>query len=352
MPRLPGVLWLLLSTWLLLPGPTGAWAQDLPLPDWSASRLECPATVRERDRLACTLTLQRGAVDRFQEPAGADWSVSLPATALFADVDPESPARFDPDRRVLQGQTSVPPGGQRRLRFWLIAAPDTDGTRLTVRASIAGADPTHLVSTTEVDARRHPDDLRRVGAVAVTGAGVWVLGFLLSGPVFIGACVLRGGRRAGVLGLGLAAWLAVGFLLVFAAMAREDWRLWRDYRQASCTVTDTGMHTRTSGQGRHSTNISTPFVAVRFERAGATEYGTGFDSGSHLRVGGATWPGRELASFGPGAQVPCWHDPDDPARVVVVRGPGGAYLFALLPLGLLLLVIRPLWRALRRRGRP
>ena len=38
-----------------------------------------------------------------------------------------------------------------------------------------------------------------------------------------------------------------------------------------------------------------------------------------------------------------------PARVIVVRGPGGAYLFALLPLGLLWLVTPPSWRAVRRR---
>ena len=43
--------------------------------------------------------------------------------------------------------------------------------------------------------------------------------------------------------------------------------------------------------------------------------------------------------------MPRWFDPLDPAHAIVVRGPGGAYLFALLPLGLLLLVARPLGRA-------
>ena len=79
-------------------------------------------------------------------------------------------------------------------------------------------------------------------------------------------------------------------MLVFAAMARHDARLWFDYRQTVCVVTDTGQHTRTSGKGRHASNISEPFVAMRFDLAGQHAYGVGFDSGSHLRVGGDAWP--------------------------------------------------------------
>lgn len=323
-------------------------AQDLPLPDWSTSSLECPATVRERDVLRCTLTVRRGAVDRFDEPAGTEWTVTLPDKALFAEVDAESGATFDPERRVLQGQALIAPAGVQAVRFSLVAAPETDGTRLTVRASVAGAETTYLSATTEAEARRRPGETTAIGPVAVTSAGLWVMGFLATGPIFIGGCALLGGARPGVLGLAVAAWVAAGFLLVFAALAREDARLLSDYREAACVVTDTGLHTRTSGQGRHATNISEPFVAVRFEVAGRTTFGTGFDSGSHLRVGGGTWPGRELAAFGPGAAVPCWYDPEDPARAIVVRGPGGAYLFGLLPLGLLALVARPLWQAVTR----
>jgi len=176
---------------------------------------------------------------------------------------------------------------------------------------------------------------------------VWVLGFLSTRPLFLGACVWLAGR-AGVQGLAVAAWVGMGFLLVFAGMAREDARLMSDYVETQCTVTDTGQHTRTTGQGCHATNIAEPFVAVRFDLAGQPTFGTGFDSGSHVRFGGSSWPARELASFGPGAVTPCWYDPKDPARILVVRGPGAAYLFALLPLGLLALVGGPLWKRLRK----
>lgn len=229
----------------------------LDLPDWSRSTLECP-----------------------------DWRLMLPAKALF--VEASEGTTFDTEWRHVVGQTPVAPGGEAQVRIVLIAGPESDGTRLTVGASIAGNESFYVSRTTEVEARRRAGETTALGPVAVTSAGLWVLGFLATGPIFIGGCALLGGARPGVLGLALAAWVASGFLLVFVAMAREDSRLLNDYREAACVVTDTGLHTRTSGQGRHATNISEPFVAVRFEVAGTTTFGTGFDSGSHLRVGGST----------------------------------------------------------------
>lgn len=319
--------------------------EDLGPPDWSRSTLECPATVRERDLLPCTLTLRRGAKDRFTEPAGADWRLTLPGKALFWEAS--AGGAFDPEWRHVVGQTSVAPGGEAAVSIVLLAGPESDGTRLTIGASIAGPEPVHVSATTEVAARRQPGELVSLGGVNLTPAGAWVLGFLGTGPLFLGACVLLGGARSGVLGLAVAAWIAAGFLLLFGALARHDLRLLREYREAACVVTDTGQHTRASGKGRHATTFAEPFVALRFEVGGRLAHGTGFDSGSHLRRG-ANWPPRELQSFEPGAEVPCWYDPEDPAQAIVVRGPGGAYLFALLPLGLLALVARPLGRALRR----
>ena len=301
--------------------------------------------MRERDLLRCTLTLRRGAKDRFDEPAGAVWRLTLPGKALFWEAS--AGAAFEPEWPHVVGQTSVAPGGEAAVSIVLLAGPESDGTRLTIGASIAGSEPVLVSTTTEVEARRQPGDLVSLGGVNLTRAGVWVLGFLATGPLFLGACVLLGGARRGVPGLAVAAWIAAGFLLVFASLARHDLRVLRDYREAACVVTDTGRHSRSSGKGRYATTFAEPFVALRFEVDGRPAHGTGFDSGSHLRRG-ANWPPREMQSFEPGAEVPCWYDPEDPAHAVVVRGPGGAYLFALLPLGLLAVVARPLGRALFR----
>jgi hypothetical protein len=42
---------------------------------------------------------------------------------------------------------------------------------------------------------------------------------------------------------------------------------------------------------------------------------------------------------------PCWYNPDDPLEVIVLRGFGGAYLFALLPLPVFLLGVAGLRRS-------
>jgi hypothetical protein len=41
---------------------------------------------------------------------------------------------------------------------------------------------------------------------------------------------------------------------------------------------------------------------------------------------------KEFREWKIGAQVPCWYDPLNPLDVVMKRGFGGAYVFALLPL--------------------
>ena len=41
--------------------------------------------------------------------------------------------------------------------------------------------------------------------------------------------------------------------------------------------------------------------------------------------------------FAVGSTHACWYDPQDPETVVLVRGPGGAYFFALLPIPVLLI---------------
>lgn len=47
-----------------------------------------------------------------------------------------------------------------------------------------------------------------------------------------------------------------------------------------------------------------------------------------------------------GATVPCWYDPADPTDVVVLRGFGGAYLFALFPVPVFLFGVALIRRTL------
>ena len=61
---------------------------------------------------------------------------------------------------------------------------------------------------------------------------------------------------------------------------------------------------------------------------------TGYDTGSSLRIGGGGGAQleKEFQEWTVGAQVRCWYDPGNPPDVVIKRGFGGAYFFALMPL--------------------
>jgi hypothetical protein len=73
-------------------------------------------------------------------------------------------------------------------------------------------------------------------------------------------------------------------------------------------------------------------------------YSTGYDTGSRLRIGARARREEELRSLTVGTTLPCWHDRTDVRDVVVHRGFGGAYLFAVIPLPLFLLGIATLKR--------
>ena len=322
-------------------------------PDFTASRFEAPATAREGDVVEYRLTvLNSGDAPSLYLEA----KVQLPARALRVAGD----LPYDPVERTFQGPLALGPGEQRELRFRVLAAPGSNGTLLAPMASIlAVPGGTVLHGSTEVGPRRPPDAVASAGGFGLTAAGAMVLAYLGSIPLVVGglvaAAVARGrapGRKARgrVVRAGLVLMLAVGFLLIFVDLARRDVRLLNEYREAACEVLDTtapAQVERTRGGGTMAS--FTPLVAVRFTDGGVERVGAGFDGPSRLRIGG----GRDLldemqASFRVGANVPCWYDPHDPARIVVKRGPGGAYAFAVLPLGLLVAALAMLRSAFVR----
>jgi hypothetical protein len=60
--------------------------------------------------------------------------------------------------------------------------------------------------------------------------------------------------------------------------------------------------------------------------------------------------GSVFDRFAIGTDHPCWYDPQDQKTVVLARGPGGAYVFALMPIPVLLVGLGML-RGLRLRRR-
>jgi hypothetical protein len=171
-----------------------------------------------------------------------------------------------------------------------------------------------------------------------------VLGSLLSAGVAFIALTLLAWRRTGSpwrfepAAATLALLFAGGLWSYYGAMALRDYRILTSFEGTTATVLsrrlDSASSTGTSGQGRSTADRSTyaPELALRYEVKGAATFSTGYDSGSALRFGGREAREKELEGWSLGATVPAWYDPTAPQDVVVKRGFGLAYLFALLGL--------------------
>lgn len=187
----------------------------------------------------------------------------------------------------------------------------------------------------------------RVGPVMMTRAGMIVtaiLALLLLGLLAISVKARLQGEASTrqPTGMLMGSWLAVviagGFLVYFASLAYEDWRAYSDYRETRCTVIGSEMdsfESRTrSGDQEPSYK---PVFAMRYLVGDVETFSTGYTTASALNFNSRGGAGSVFERFATGTTHVCWYDPDDPKTVVLVRGPGGAYVFALLPIPVLLI---------------
>jgi hypothetical protein len=114
--------------------------------------------------------------------------------------------------------------------------------------------------------------------------------------------------------------LAAGVALVwiFGGLALRDWRIATHYREAECEILSLRMQPRTAKvrnnflQRSHPGGI--PVFTFRFVADGRTITAAGFDSldGRDARV-------QDYAHFRTGERYPCWFDPADPSRAVLIK---------------------------------
>jgi hypothetical protein len=240
----------------------------------------------------------------------------------------------------------------------VLAPRDSGGDALTLAVHLA-----HYASGTElrdrktvtVDTRAAPTG-ERLGGLRIAPAGLATLALLLLGGalrlvLLVAAPDWRSRARGGfdrLVGPGaavIALTVALGFWTLSATMAWRDWQALARWPETTCTVLGrrlaaTGT-TRSTGTGaggtRRDDTVHAPVLGLRYPVNGRDMLSSGYDTGSSLGVGGRAGRQRELAAWTVGSTTPCWFDPDDPGDVVVRRGFGGAYLFALLPVPLFLL---------------
>ena len=76
---------------------------------------------------------------------------------------------------------------------------------------------------------------------------------------------------------------------------------------------------------------------MRYPVDGVETFSTGYTTASAFNFNTRAGTGSVFDRFAIGTTHPCWYDPQDPKTVVLVRGPGGAYVFALLPIPVLVI---------------
>lgn len=204
----------------------------------------------------------------------------------------------------------------------------------------------------------------RVGPVMMTRAGMIVTAIFVL--LILGAAVIKLrslaqaeaplGQQAArqPTGILLGSWAAVliasGFLAFFVALAREDWRAYTGYRETRCTVFGSEVNSFESRSRSVDQEPSyKPVFAVRYPVDGVETYSSGYTTGSAFNFNSRAGVDSVFERFPIGSTQRCWYDPQDPKTVVLVRGPGGAYFLALLPIPVLLIGLSGLGGAWRRR---
>lgn len=254
----------------------------------------------------------------------------------------------DHDERTLRTALSLPTGAERRIEIDVLAPRDSGGDALTLSVHLA-----HYASGAElwdhktltIDTRLATNGIL-VGGLRVAPAGIAVLLWLVVAAVFgLVVMVLTAGkpktnRLFGPSAAVVAIMIAIGFWMVFGVMAWRDYQVLSSWKESTATILGRRMNVQSttsssrssSGSTRTSSDTYTPEFALRYLVDGKPMVSTGYDTGSSIRMGGRVRREAEMREWVPGATIPCWYDPADPGDVVVKRGFGGAYLFALFPI--------------------
>lgn len=324
-------------------------------PVFSTSTIEiAPAAPLEAELVTFTIRLRNSADD----DAGSVYvTVDWPLMGFLVDASGVDGAEVDHDARRITLNLPLPAGGEHRLAVRMLAPRDSGGDtlRLALRMSHFASNTDHYDQAAVAIDTRLADPGVPLGGVRVTRAGIVVLS-VLGGGVLLWLVLqsLSGSRRrtpGGGAGRGVfasrvgpaaaaaAITLSMGFWVLFATMA------WRDYRSLSwpgttCTIlggrlsaqSTTRSGTRTTGGAPRDDTNYVPVLGLKYAVDGRETYSSGYDTGSRLGVGGQGGRTTELAQWSVGGTTPCWYNPDDPLDIVVLRGFGGAYLFALIPI--------------------
>jgi hypothetical protein len=127
--------------------------------------------------------------------------------------------------------------------------------------------------------------------------------------------------------------LGLSILLQLGSSAREDVRVFTQYRPATCTIIGKRLAvSRAAGGSSGATSTYyAPEFTLRFDVERSQRIATGYDN-SGAATGSAAHNQEILARYNVWQDYPCWYDPASASRVVLIRSIPLYYLFAIVSL--------------------
>lgn len=267
-------------------------------------------------------------------------ALALPPGYLVATGD-DCAAATPGNGEILWHEGSFAAGARLTCRVAILTRPDAAGTIATLAAGIATPPSGYLrlEARPTLAARPNPATVY-LGPIGITPAGLVTLAMLTLAVVGAAGLAIATRGNGGRTGLAIGAWAAIvtsiGLLVYFGSLARDDLRSHTEYRQTSCFIVDSSIRAFASS-GKSGGSTYAPEFAVRYDARGVETYSVASPPATSLNVGWIGSSQRALDRMAIGSTQPCWFDPDDVETVLIDRGPGGAYFFALLPLLMLIL---------------
>lgn len=141
---------------------------------------------------------------------------------------------------------------------------------------------------------------------------------------------------------------ALPFLGFFLWQAYKDFRCFTEYRQATCTIVNKRIVVNSDSDGNtHRPEFEFEFAVPDEDRVVKAK---GYDNWN-VSSSGRSGKQAILDRYEVGKTYPCWYDPQNPTRAVLVRRVSWMYLFALIPLVFIVVGVSIAWHSRRGIGR-
>lgn len=328
--------------------------------DFSQSKVAAQTPSVPAGSVATVEVVLKNSGDSVSE--STDLRIRFPHEGFLVRIDEQAEWKHDVDEREVTASVQVPAGGEYRFSFDLLAPRGMAGSRMTTGVEVRNfwADARYDEQfSLPIDSEKTNDGVV-LGGLRFHPAAFWLLGWMAFGAMLYvwlhfrvkwvkehpQSTALAGDvRKMPALPFTALLMIPIAFLMVFAGMAWRDFATLTRWKETQAMILDrrhvVTTASRTDSHGvRRTSSTQSPEFALKYQVGDKEIISSGFDTGSSIRVGGKITGKSIVDEWIPGKTIACWYDPDRPHHVVVRRGFGGAYIFALLPLPILWFGVR------------